>query len=299
MESGDQESLKRDVTAFDEIDVAKLPFRESRGVPVLICLHGSHSTLPIDLQKHETTLGRVPQCDIRLDKPNVSRVHAKIQYDNPHATAGDPICTLVDCDSRNGTFVNFERLTEPRRLCHGDRIVVGDFVFGYYVRKQSEVTLERRVYHALSRYGQDVRFGRIETHLRGRLRVLFPEETFTPKVLEGMVKDLSLSGLRFATTEVSQELFGMLLQGKRHLRCDLTFLEPAREVCVSGRFAWGHYDNRTEPGICLLGVEFTNVPDETRDFLEQTLGDLVQQRLTEDSASQPIPGAFGRSGPPR
>ena len=280
MATQDELSHKRDVTAFDEVDIAKLPIVESKGVPVLICLHGSHSHLPLELRKHQTSLGRVPQCDIRLDKSNISRVHAYIQYDNPNSTHGDPICTVADNDSRNGTFLNFERLTEPKRLCHGDKVIVGDYVFGYYVRKQSEMTLERRVYHALSRYGQDVRFGRFETMMTGRLRLMVPEETFTPRAVEGMVKDLSLNGLRFATTEIEQEYFALLLQKRPYLRCELTFTGTNEQVTLPGRFAWGHFDNKNEPGLCLLGVEFTPLPDEGRLFLEKTLEKLVEERLS-------------------
>lgn len=288
----DEEGPKREVTAFDQVDIARLPIEESKGVPVLICLHGGHSHLPLELRKHQTSIGRVPQCDVRLDKPNISRVHANIYYDNPNATTGDPICTLADSDSRNGTFLNFERLTEPKRLCHGDKIIVGDYVFGFYVRKQSEVTLERRVYHALSRYGQDVRFGRFETQLKGRLRLLVPEETFTPRTVDGTVKDLSLNGLRFITTEIEKEYFTVLLKHRSFLRCELTFLGSNVHVTVAGRFAWGHYDSQSTPGICLLGMEFTQVPEETHQFLEKTLETLVEERLSSgrDGNSGPIAG---------
>lgn len=71
-----------------------------------------------DVSEGETRLGKGPRNDIVIADPAVSTAHAVIS-----AEAG--AFTIADLGSRNGTFVDGERLTEPRRLNHGDVIAIG------------------------------------------------------------------------------------------------------------------------------------------------------------------------------
>lgn len=65
------------------------------------------------------TIGRLNHRDISLAwDEETSRLHAKLEL-----TGED--WTIVDSGSRNGTFVNNERLAGPRRLRDGDSIVIG------------------------------------------------------------------------------------------------------------------------------------------------------------------------------
>ena len=65
------------------------------------------------------TIGRAARADFIVDAPLVSRVHCRL-------TAGADALEVKDLDSTNGTFVNGERVTEPRRLEPGDVVRVGD-----------------------------------------------------------------------------------------------------------------------------------------------------------------------------
>ncbi len=63
------------------------------------------------------TVGRLPECAVVLDDPNVSRRHAQFRRE------GDSV-VLVDLGSTNGTKVNGV-LVRERRLTPGDTITVG------------------------------------------------------------------------------------------------------------------------------------------------------------------------------
>ncbi len=63
------------------------------------------------------TIGRLPECAIALDDPNVSRRHAQIRRDGLDIV-------LVDLGSTNGTKVNGV-LVREHRLLPGDTIMVG------------------------------------------------------------------------------------------------------------------------------------------------------------------------------
>ena len=70
------------------------------------------------ITKGEVRLGKGPHNDIVIADPSVSSVHALIAF-------GDNGYTISDLGSRNGTFVNQERVVEPRALRSGDLINLG------------------------------------------------------------------------------------------------------------------------------------------------------------------------------
>ena len=63
----------------------------------------------------ELFIGRSLDADVYLDDSAVSRIHAKL-------TMTDGEASISDLNSRNGTIVNGERITGPRRLNPGDTI---------------------------------------------------------------------------------------------------------------------------------------------------------------------------------
>ncbi|MBW2529248.1 MAG: response regulator [Deltaproteobacteria bacterium] len=88
----------------------------------------------------EVTIGRAPGSGILLDDFEVSRQHAKIT----RGAAG--LFIIVDVGSRNGIFVNGERLQE-KVLEFGDRIEIGahEFLFSRYSPEQSQILERQRV----------------------------------------------------------------------------------------------------------------------------------------------------------
>jgi hypothetical protein len=72
-------------------------------------------------------IGRLPECDIVLADPNVSRRHAEIR------PTGDlpPAWEIDDLGSTNGTRVNGMPVVGPRVLRPGDKISVGATTIGF------------------------------------------------------------------------------------------------------------------------------------------------------------------------
>lgn len=64
------------------------------------------------------TLGRDEAADLRLGDKAVSRRHANVRVEGETAV-------IEDLGSRNGTFVNAERVESPQRLRVGDVIQIG------------------------------------------------------------------------------------------------------------------------------------------------------------------------------
>src|SRR5438093_2515250 len=65
----------------------------------------------------EFCIGRDAACTLRLDFPDISRVHARIYQNGQH-------WLVEDCGSRNGVWVNGERVGR-KQLGDGDLVKVG------------------------------------------------------------------------------------------------------------------------------------------------------------------------------
>ena len=74
------------------------------------------------------TVGRVPECEICIEEPSVSKKHATLRWD-----AARNGCAIRDLRSTNGTFVNARALgdVEEVELWDGDAISFGDAQFIY------------------------------------------------------------------------------------------------------------------------------------------------------------------------
>lgn len=66
----------------------------------------------------DNVLGRDPSADVRIDAIGVSRRHAMVVIDEGGAV-------LHDLSSKNGTYVNGERVTAPKPLCDGAEVLLG------------------------------------------------------------------------------------------------------------------------------------------------------------------------------
>ena len=89
------------------------------------------------LDKPEHMIGRTANVDIPVLDERVSQKHAKVVVqDGRHF--------VEDLGSTNGTFVNNQPLTGPRKLQDGDLIQVGETVFEYISYEQRNLTITLR-----------------------------------------------------------------------------------------------------------------------------------------------------------
>jgi DNA-binding CsgD family transcriptional regulator len=109
------------------------------GMPYLLYRDGSGRQVIVVLEDRggRLTVGRDPASDIALSwDAEVSRAHAQLER------AGAEWTMIDDGLSRNGTFVNGERLHGRRRLAHGDVIRCGDSLLAFRApQAASDVTV--------------------------------------------------------------------------------------------------------------------------------------------------------------
>ncbi|MEZ6072396.1 MAG: FHA domain-containing protein [Pirellulales bacterium] len=84
-------------------------------------------------------IGRAEDCQLRPKSDLVSRHHCALMVD-------DDFAAVRDFGSRNGTFVNGERVVGERELKSGDRLVIGALEFEVVLTASAEVTKRPRVH---------------------------------------------------------------------------------------------------------------------------------------------------------
>jgi pSer/pThr/pTyr-binding forkhead associated (FHA) protein len=94
---------------------------EDSASPRLIVLEGARAGQIVDLVSDTTSIGRLPDNNLCLDSPSVSKKHALIVREG---------CDFFveDVGSMNGVYVNGTRLDREarRRLFHGDNLRITD-----------------------------------------------------------------------------------------------------------------------------------------------------------------------------
>jgi pSer/pThr/pTyr-binding forkhead associated (FHA) protein len=99
---------------------------ERRGRPFLVHRDDDGAQVITELERNRVTIGRNEGNDVRLEwDAGVSRVHAALER------LGSEWMVSDDGLSRNGTWVNGERLSGRRRLRDGDVIAVGNSTIAF------------------------------------------------------------------------------------------------------------------------------------------------------------------------
>ncbi len=99
---------------------------------------GPDDGVVVELNEGMTTIGRGLLNDIVIDRPGVSRAHAGILVD-------DQGVWIADLGSRNGTYVNDERIgTDPKRLGDQDLVELGGIEEAGWIIKVMPQTAEGR-----------------------------------------------------------------------------------------------------------------------------------------------------------
>jgi pSer/pThr/pTyr-binding forkhead associated (FHA) protein len=105
----------------------------------LVVLAGAKRDAVVPLKKDSFVIGRGSDCSLRAASDAISRRHCEITQ-----TPDGPL--VRDLGSRNGTFVNDERVEGDRKLANGDRLRVGPLEFRFELEaeiakvKQPKVT---------------------------------------------------------------------------------------------------------------------------------------------------------------
>src|SRR5690349_4392469 len=114
----------------------------------LLITKGPRTGEEIFLTKLPLTIGRDQSVEVTIDLGSISRRHACIsQVDDGYQ--------IEDLGSKNGTFLNEERLQSPRRIVDGDQIALGDHVEMRVVIPATREAQDQTVVHISGETGEE------------------------------------------------------------------------------------------------------------------------------------------------
>jgi hypothetical protein len=132
--SGD-ESDERLATAVDEANIDEAitatdlaPIEDENALDLRLALIGAGGFPVYTLRRRLTRIGRNSENDVVLNSERVSRYHAEI-------ACQDDVFLLVDKGSRNGVWINKQRVKNSIEIKSGDVIRIGRQEFTFIVRE--------------------------------------------------------------------------------------------------------------------------------------------------------------------
>jgi diguanylate cyclase (GGDEF)-like protein len=103
------------------------------------------------LSHQNTIIGRDASCTLKLNDPKLSRQHCQISVRHSSDSRTHFEIEIRDMGSRNGIFVNHERINKQTNLKNGDQIRIGATIWGLYLKFPEEVELENYLYKLATR----------------------------------------------------------------------------------------------------------------------------------------------------
>ena len=103
---------------IEEIQEKLSSLRTTRTKPVLTVITGGASGRQFKVMKGTAVIGRATNAELRVEDDGISRTHARIRAETNRAW-------VEDMGSRNGTFLNGQKVTGAMELKDGDKIQVG------------------------------------------------------------------------------------------------------------------------------------------------------------------------------
>ncbi|MEX2664666.1 FHA domain-containing protein, partial [Candidatus Uabimicrobium amorphum] len=116
--------------SFEEFSGTKI---EPNQIGCLRLISGGVSNLHV-LNKTETIMGRIPECDIQVMDQMASRQHSKVVLQGGSYF-------LEDCNSSNGTFLNDIQITK-QPLQNGDVIKICNHAYKFEIKDKGEVQMQ-------------------------------------------------------------------------------------------------------------------------------------------------------------
>ncbi len=233
----------------------------SSSKPCLTVLTGAHTGAQFKVVKGAAVIGRAQSVEIKVDDEGISRAHARIRATTDQAW-------VEDLGSRNGTFVNGEKIVAPHPLSEGDKIQVGRgtiFRFGF------QDDLDESFHHNL-----------ISSALRDGLTKLFNKRYFLER-LDSELKfairhemPLSLLMLDLDHFKRINDTFGHLVGDSVLSSIGATLARSVRNEDVVSRFGGEEF------AILLRAIPLeraNHMADRLRRLVESTPIGSVEQEL--------------------
>lgn len=127
---------------------------------------------------------------------------------------------------------------------------------------------------------------RLPISAEGMLTIMVPEETFTPQQLRCVATDISLSGMRVKSYQITKTDYLQLLKGVRNAKASLDLPYLNSPLQLRATIVWVEYhDGSTgrDKAHAVLGLSFSRMPDDVLPRLEYVIDRLNAESSPSDS----------------
>jgi two-component system, cell cycle response regulator len=107
--------------------------------PCLVLCSGVDAGQRFDLDPGPQIIGRLPEAQVRVDGPDISRRHAEL-------LVGAGMVVLKDLGSANGTLVNEVRVDDTVALKEGDLIRISNVLLRFHSHNSVDLVLQERLH---------------------------------------------------------------------------------------------------------------------------------------------------------
>lgn len=115
----------------------------------LTVIEGSDFGAVFHIDRAEMILGRSDEVDFRINDSRASRRHLMFTF--LPVEGGEKVSVMaIDLDSKNGTYVNNEKI-EDLELKNGDKLKVGDTILKFEVKDTLDISYHEKLYNQATR----------------------------------------------------------------------------------------------------------------------------------------------------
>ncbi len=108
-----------------------------------------------------------------------------------------------------------------------------------------------------------------------------PEETFSPRLIDATILNLSESGVKVEVS-LPAEIYTSMLSKVRYCRVDID--EPEEIACkIIGRAVWIQPRTRDGNTVCHIGLYFENAPEASTVKFQEYVDSLSAERKRSTS----------------
>lgn len=233
----------------------------------LVVLAGAKKGASVPIKKSSFVIGRSRECALRAGSEAISRKHCELAQ-------GESGITVRDLGSRNGTYVNDEKIEGRITLSHGDTLRIGPLEFRYEAEgelKKAKAPKVKSVAEAVARVsnkpkGDDLHEEDISDWLLGDVA---PDEM--PAIGETM-------SMRTDETRINRNNEAQTLQAPTPEEASEEESPAEEAVAEEAEANNGKKKKKKEPGKLPFRPEDKNQSKDSREAAMQILRDMARRR---------------------
>jgi hypothetical protein len=117
---------------------------------------------------------------------------------------------------------------------------------------------------------------RCPCHIPAQVKILVPEETFTPFQFTSIISDISERGMKLQTWEIDTATYHKILTSSRLIRVTFQIPETEKSHILFGKIHWLDFNNKVKIPITTYGIQYEEITEEDKEVIHQCLLAITQ-----------------------